>query len=110
MLDMPSWATGAALIVALSLGAIGVVVNFLFGARVGKYRARALMTDNELEFFFRLSKALPHHLVFPPGFAASAGRGSQLRQENRACRPSQDSPAARRLRGLQPGRRSPRCG
>lgn len=65
MLDMPPWSTGVALIVALSLGAIGAVLNFVLGARVGKYRARALMTDNELEFFFRLSKALPHHLVFP---------------------------------------------
>jgi len=31
----------------------------------GKYEARSLMTDNELEFHFRLMKALPEHLIFP---------------------------------------------
>jgi len=65
MLDILPWSTGVGVVVALLLGAIGVVLSVFSGARVGKYRSRALMTDNELEFFFRLSKALPHHLVFP---------------------------------------------
>lgn len=65
MPEIPRWSTEVFLIVALSLAAIGAVLNLVLGARIGKYRARALMTDNELEFFFRLSKALPHHLVFP---------------------------------------------
>ena len=34
-------------------------------ARAGAYRARQLMTDNELEFFGRLVAALPDHYVFP---------------------------------------------
>ncbi len=29
------------------------------------YRARPLMTDNELEFFGRLVKAVPEHFIFP---------------------------------------------
>lgn len=65
MPEIPRWSTEVFLVVALSLAAIGAVLNLVLGPRIGKYRARALMTDNELEFFFRLSKALPHHLVFP---------------------------------------------
>lgn len=39
---------------------------FLFrSANVEKYRRKALMTDNELEFFFRITRALPDDLVFP---------------------------------------------
>lgn len=33
--------------------------------RAGAYRRRKLMTDNELEFFGTLIKALPEHYVFP---------------------------------------------
>jgi hypothetical protein len=65
MLDILPWSTGVGVVFALLLGAIGVVLSVFSGGRVGKYRSRALMTDNELEFFFRLSRALPHHLVFP---------------------------------------------
>jgi hypothetical protein len=35
------------------------------GQRTGKYKSRALMTDNELEFFGRLVTALPGHYIFP---------------------------------------------
>jgi len=35
------------------------------GDRAGKYKSRALMTDNELEFFGRLVAALPGHYIFP---------------------------------------------
>lgn len=34
-------------------------------ARTGAYRARQLMTANELEFFGRLVSALPGHYIFP---------------------------------------------
>lgn len=33
--------------------------------RAGAYRARKLMTENELEFFGRLVAALPDHYIFP---------------------------------------------
>jgi hypothetical protein len=35
------------------------------GGFTGKYKQRKLMTDNELEFFRRLVKALPEHFIFP---------------------------------------------
>jgi hypothetical protein len=48
----------------------------------GTYRARKLLTDNELEFFDRLIQALPAHYVFPQ-VAMSAlleGSGSEKKQ------------------------------
>lgn len=45
-------------------GLIVAVLKMSF-ASDGKYEARPLMTDNELEFHFRLTKALPEHLIFP---------------------------------------------
>lgn len=45
--------------------AIGLLVKLASRAKIGKYRRRSLMTDNEREFFGRLRTALPEHLVFP---------------------------------------------
>ena len=58
------------LIVALLvLAALGyIVLGALKGKsnkETGSYRARKLMTDNELEFFGRLVKAVPEHYIFP---------------------------------------------
>lgn len=33
--------------------------------RIGRYRARSIMTKNELEFFYRIARAVPDHFVFP---------------------------------------------
>jgi len=53
----------------LILMTLSVVAAKLKGAkgagRTGTYRARKLMTANELEFFGRLLSALPGHYVFP---------------------------------------------
>jgi hypothetical protein len=59
-------------------GTIAVVVGLLIAGCVlvawmpssgdktqGTFRRRPLMNDNEIEFYFRLSKALPEHLIFP---------------------------------------------
>ena len=48
------------------VAAVALALLFLLfrSANVGKYRRKALMTDNELEFFFRIARALPDHLVF----------------------------------------------
>lgn len=54
--------------VGLAVLAVLVValVTLVFGSgSIGKYRARSLMTDNELEFFYKIKRALPDHLVFP---------------------------------------------
>lgn len=50
--------------VVLVVGLVVAVLKVSSGS-VGKYKARSLMTDNELEFHFRLTKALPEQLVFP---------------------------------------------
>ena len=53
--------------------------------KLGRYQERALLTENELEFLYRLSKALPKRLVFAQVFlqalvgAASPIRGLQRR-------------------------------
>lgn len=58
---------GTALVPALIILVVGLVVAMLAlsSRSVGKYKARPLMTDNELEFHFRLAKALAGHLIFP---------------------------------------------
>lgn len=56
----PDWAY--ALAAALVLALLFVLVK---SANIGKYQARPLMTGNELEFYFRITRALPNHLVFP---------------------------------------------
>ena len=50
--------------------AVAIAVAALLAAkaskgRVARYRARPPMTDNELEFFGRLVKAVPEHFIFP---------------------------------------------
>lgn len=53
-------------IVAILAAALGITMKRLQGkVRAGAYRARKLMTENELEFFGRLVSALPDHYVFP---------------------------------------------
>ncbi|MCC6072805.1 DUF2726 domain-containing protein [Massilia sp. GCM10020059] len=53
-------------IFAILAAALTVAMKRLQGkARAGAYRARKLMTENELEFFGRLVSALPDHYVFP---------------------------------------------
>jgi hypothetical protein len=42
-----------------------LVLSGKSGGRAGFYKPRKLMTDNELEFFGRLVKALPDHSIFP---------------------------------------------
>jgi very-short-patch-repair endonuclease len=42
-----------------------VLSQLATGTNLGKFKKRQLMTDNELEFFFRLTRALPDYLVFP---------------------------------------------
>lgn len=56
-----------AVVPAFIIFIIGLIFAVLkmSSASDGKYKARALMTDNELEFHFRLVKALPEHLIFP---------------------------------------------
>ena len=58
---------GPALVPALILMVAGLIVAVLklSSGSDGKYKTRPLMTDNELEFHFRLAKALPEHLIFP---------------------------------------------
>lgn len=53
-------------IVVIALMAIVLAEGWLKGSgRTGAYRARALMTPNEAEFFGRLVVALPDHYIFP---------------------------------------------
>lgn len=58
-----SWSpwVGLAFIVA----GVAIFIFFRSRARLGRYRARSLLTDNELEFFYRITKAIPGYLVFP---------------------------------------------
>jgi hypothetical protein len=49
---------------------VAVVVAAILSRRkaqekIGRYKARRLLTDNELEFFGRLTRALPDHCIFP---------------------------------------------
>ncbi|MCS0659991.1 DUF2726 domain-containing protein [Massilia terrae] len=49
---------------------VAVIISALLsskksGRREGKYRARKLLTDNEMEFFGRIIHALPEYYVFP---------------------------------------------
>ncbi|MDQ1817769.1 DUF2726 domain-containing protein [Massilia sp. CCM 9210] len=54
------------IIVVMALAAIILAQVWLKGkGRSGAYRARALMTPNEAEFFGRLVAALPDHYIFP---------------------------------------------
>lgn len=53
-------------IFAILAAALAIAMKRLQGKeRAGAYRARKLMTENELEFFGRLVSALPDHYVFP---------------------------------------------
>ncbi|WP_371765501.1 DUF2726 domain-containing protein [Massilia sp.] len=64
---MPFMPSSSAVVV-LAVAFFAVVVALLLGnaaRKVGRYRAKSLMSENELEFFFRLSKALPGHMIFP---------------------------------------------
>jgi len=61
ILHRPGMTVVLVLVVILGFGAL----LWSSSKKLGKYRARALMTDNELEFFYRLSRALPQHLIFP---------------------------------------------
>lgn len=54
-----------AVVVIVAFIAAAVLARLSTGDRTGKYRRRELMTDNELEFFTRLVKALPDHYIFP---------------------------------------------
>jgi hypothetical protein len=50
----------------LAIVVLGAYVKGKPGGQVlGKYKRRKLMTENELEFFGRLVKALPGHYIFP---------------------------------------------
>lgn len=58
------------ILVSLVIIFIIAVVSALLGSKKssrkeGKYKARKLLTDNEFEFFSRLTQALPEHYVFP---------------------------------------------
>jgi hypothetical protein len=64
MIDILNRPALAALLVVMVVLAIGALLSSS-SRKLGKYRARTLMTENELEFFYRLSKALPQHLIFP---------------------------------------------
>ena len=64
MLDILHRPALGVMLVALVILVIGTLLSSS-SRKLGKYRARTLMTENELEFFYRLSKALPQHLVFP---------------------------------------------
>lgn len=53
-------------IVAILAAGLAITMKRMQGKeRAGAYRARKLMTENELEFFGRLVSALPDHYVFP---------------------------------------------
>lgn len=52
--------------------------------KIGLYKARQLMTNNELEFFGRLICALPDHYVFPQ-VAMSALLEASDNDRKRAC-------------------------
>lgn len=56
-------------LIALVIFAICVVIVLMQqksgGGGAELYKRRKLMTDNELEFFGRLVKALPEHYIFP---------------------------------------------
>lgn len=64
MTSIPSTVIVAAGLVALVLS-IGLIASLYFGPRGPKYKATSIMTANELEFFRRLSKAIPEAFVFP---------------------------------------------
>jgi hypothetical protein len=48
--------------------AVALILVFSYARsrqHLGRYRARSLLTDNELEFLYRITKAIPGYLVFP---------------------------------------------
>lgn len=53
-----------AVLVIVALVAAVVLAQLKSGGRTGTYKRRKLMTDNEMEFFGRLVKALPDHYIF----------------------------------------------
>ncbi len=44
---------------------LAALARLTANGRTGSYKRRNLLTDNELEFFDRLVKALPAHYIFP---------------------------------------------
>jgi len=55
----------AVLVIVVVVVAAVALAQLKSGGRTGTYKRRKLMTDNELEFFGRLVKALPDHYIFP---------------------------------------------
>jgi hypothetical protein len=64
---MPLITNWSAVIAVVAVFVVVVITAALTNSarKIGKYRAKVLMSDNELEFFFRLSKALPEYMIFP---------------------------------------------
>ena len=55
LLPSPTW--------LVALGAVTFALSFLTWRSRGRYVQRPILTDNEKEFFQRLTRALPDHLV-----------------------------------------------
>jgi hypothetical protein len=56
------------IVLMAAVAAIVALTAFVKGAgksQLGKYKRRKLLTENEMEFFGRLIKALPEHYIFP---------------------------------------------
>ena len=53
------------LVVVLAIAVVTAVAAQKAKTVTGSYRARQLMSENELEFFGRLTKAVPEYFVFP---------------------------------------------
>jgi cellulose biosynthesis protein BcsQ len=53
------------LLILILVIAVVLLARLKAGKSLGKYKARKLMTENELEFFGRLVTALPDHYIFP---------------------------------------------
>ena len=53
------------LVTVLALAVVVAVATRKANTVTGSYRARKLMSENELEFFGRLTKAVPEYFVFP---------------------------------------------
>lgn len=62
---MNSTITVILLVAVLGLAVVVAVAAGKAKAVTGSYRARKLMSENELEFFGRLTQAVPEYFVFP---------------------------------------------
>lgn len=58
-------ALGVVLVVVLVASVFTLVVALFWRDKGPRYRAIEIMTGNELEFFGRLRRALPHYFIFP---------------------------------------------